>query len=213
MKIMRKLPLFVLFLLLFGTAFSGITADARRLPVPGTLAVSADDEAAKAPAVVFIIRHGEKPMGKDPNLSPVGYKRAELIPTLFLPQPGSSKLPRLPRPDALFATAPSKNSDRPIETITPLSQSLHLRINEDFSDDDAAPLAKEVLSGKYAGKVILICWHHGQIPNIARALGVSDAPRKWDDDVFDQIWMLEWIDGKVQFTTLPQELLSGDSKK
>jgi hypothetical protein len=208
MKTSRRSALLLL-LALTATPFQTVTA--RTSPIA---LEQAGDVAAKAPAVVFLIRHGEKPLtGKDPDLSPMGYQRAQAIPSLFLAKPGSTKLPRLPRPDALFATAPSKNSNRPIETITPLSQALHLRIDEDFSDDDAAPLAKEVLSGKYAGKVVLICWHHGEIPNVAQAFGVTNAPRKWDPGVFDQIWMLEWIDGKVQFTTLPEVLLSGDSKK
>jgi hypothetical protein len=177
-------------------------------------AAHADDLQSRAPAMVFIIRHAEKPIAdKDPNLSPLGFKRAEALPSLFLPAPGSRNLPRLPRPQALFATDPSKHSNRPIETITPLSQDLHLRINHDFSDLDFNPLAKEVLSGKYAGKVVLICWHHGEIPHLAQAFGVTDAPKKWDETVFDQIWMLEWIDGKVQFSTLPEHLLPGDSGK
>jgi hypothetical protein len=169
------------------------------------------DKPSTYPAMVFIIRHAEKPMGKDQNLSPIGFRRAQLLPSLFLPQPGSTKHPRLPRPDALFATAPSKGSVRPIETITPLAQALHLRINEDFSDDDAYPLAKQVLSGKYAGKVVLIAWHHGEIPHLAEAFGVHGAPHHWDETVFDQIWMLEWVDGQIQFTTIPEELLPGDS--
>ena len=177
-------------------------------------AAPADDLQSKAPAMVFIIRHAEKPMeDKDPNLSPMGYKRAEALPSLFIPMPGSHTLPRFPRPQVLFATDPSKHSNRPIETITPLSQSLHLKIGHDFSDLDFSALAKEVLSGKYAGKVVLICWHHGEIPHLAQAFGVTDAPRKWDETVFDQIWMLEWVDGKVQFSTLPEHLLPGDSGK
>jgi len=177
-------------------------------------AAPADDLQSKAPAMVFIIRHAEKPMeDKDPNLSPMGFKRAEALPSLFIPMPGSHTLPRFPRPQVLFATDPSKHSNRPIETITPLSQSLHLKIDHDFSDLDFSALAKEVLSGKYAGKVVLICWHHGEIPHLAQAFGVTDAPRKWDETVFDQIWMLEWVDGKVQFSTLPEHLLPGDSGK
>jgi hypothetical protein len=183
--------------------------EARAFPAAG----AQDNQSAKAPAMVFIIRHAEKPGDKDPNLSPIGFKRADLIPTLFLPQPGSTKHPRLPRPDYLFATAPSKHSNRPIETITPLSKTLNLHINEDFADAEAGPLAKEILSGKYAGKVVLIAWHHGEIPHVAEAFGVTNAPHHWDENVFDQIWLLEWIDGKVQFTALPEELLPGDSTK
>jgi hypothetical protein len=170
------------------------------------------DLQSRAPAMVFILRHAEKPMDdKDANLSAMGYKRAQALPSLFLLAPGSATLPRLPRPQVLFATDPSKHSNRPIETMTPLSQALHLRIDHDFSDLDFNALAKEVLSGKYAGMVVLICWHHGEIPHLAQSFGVTDAPKKWNETVFDQIWMLEWIDGKVQFSILPERLLPGDS--
>ena len=178
---------------------------------PAAPAASSDLQ-SKAPAVVFIMRHAEKPIeDKDPNLTPQGFKRAHALPMLFLQQPGSTALPRLPRPAALFATAASKHSNRPIETITPLSQALRLRINDSYADVETAAVAKEVLSGKYAGKVELICWHHGEIPHLAKAFGVEDAPKKWNETVFDQIWMLEWVDGKVQFSTLPEKLLPGDS--
>src|SRR3984957_11743875 len=83
----------------------------------------------KAPAMIFIIRHAEKPMDeKDPHLTPQGYKRAQALPSLFLITPGSSKLPRLPRANVLFAADTAKHSNRPMETITPLAATLHLKI-------------------------------------------------------------------------------------
>lgn len=172
------------------------------------------NDPSKAPAMVFIIRHAEKPQDeKDPNLTPQGFKRAQALPSLFLQQPGAKNLPRLPRPAALFASAPSKHSNRPIETITPLAQALKLRINDAYEDRETTPIANEILSGKYAGKVVLISWHHGEIPHLAKALGAADAPKKWDDTVFDQIWMLEWVDGQPQFSTIPERLLPGDAVK
>ncbi len=173
---------------------------------------SASDVQAKAPAIVFIIRHAEKPMDdKAPDLAPQGFKRASAIPYLFLPLPGSSTPPRFPKPDALFASEAAKHSNRPIETITPLSQALHLRINHDYEDRETAKVADAVMSGKYAGKVVLICWHHGEIPHLAKAFGVEDAPKIWDDTVFDKIWKIQWVDGKAHMTILPEMLLKGDS--
>jgi hypothetical protein len=170
--------------------------------------------ASKAPAVIFIMRHAEKPIAEDKSsdLAPQGFKRASVLPTLFVAAPGSSAPARLPRPDVIFATAVSKHSNRPIETVTPLAQALRLRIKNDFEDRETGPLAHEVLSGKYAGKVVLICWHHGEIPHVAEALGVTDAPKKWDDTVFDQIWRVEFVGGKAQMTIVHEELLPGDSK-
>ena len=164
-------------------------------------------DAGKNPAVVYIIRHGEKPPDKEnSDLTEVGFRRAAAIPSLFLQQS-----PRLPRPEVLFATARSKHSNRPVETITPLSTALHLPIHNDYEDADFAALAREVLSGRYAGKVVLICWHHGEIPHLTAALGVPNTPKKWDDKVFDQIWKIEWHQGQAQLTPIPQQLLPGDT--
>jgi hypothetical protein len=166
--------------------------------------------AANAPKAIYLMRHAEKPIAdKDPNLAPQGFKRAQALPSLFVAMPGRTTMPPLLRPDFIFATAPSKNSNRPIETITPLAQLLHERIDADYQDIEA--LAKQVLGGKYAGKVVVICWHHGEIPRVAKALGVEDVPKKWDPDVFDQIWKIEYVDGHAQMSVVHEHLLPGDA--
>jgi hypothetical protein len=66
---------------------------------------------------------------------------------------------------------------------------------------------------QYAGKVVLIAWHHGKIPELARALGAIDAPDKWNAKVFDRVWELTYADGAATFQDLPQEALPGDSDK
>ena len=168
-------------------------------------------EPAKAPAIVYVIRHAEKPAPEEnsPNLTATGFKRAEALPSLFVQMPGLPA-PRLARPDAIFATARSKNSNRPVETVTPLAQFLKLPIRRDFDEQATGPLAAEVLSGKYAGKVVLICWHHGQMPALVTALGVPDAPAAWDAQVFNQIWKITYNAGQATLTTLSESLLPGD---
>ena len=193
------------FLLLLGSVVASLTT---------TGAQALAQTANKTPAVVYIIRHGEKPPAEDksPDLAPKGRERASALPSLFVQQPGSAS-PRLQRPDALFATAAGKHSNREVETLEPLSQALHLSINHDFVNSDTAGLASEVLSGKYQGKVVLICWHHGELLNVAAALGVTNAPTKWQDTVFDQIVKIQWVDGKATLTMLPEALLPGDAAK
>jgi hypothetical protein len=179
----------------------------RTVDAHGTTAAPQGDVASKAPAVIFLMRHAEKPLSdsKDPNLSPEGFKRAQALPKLFLDG-------TLPRPDFLFASAPSKHSNRPAETIAPLAQALNLKINVDYEDIESGPLAKKILGGKYAGKVVVIAWHHGEIPNVAHDLGVTDAPRKWEPDVFDLIWKIQYVDGKAEMTVLHEHLMPGDSQ-
>jgi hypothetical protein len=172
-----------------------------------------DAPSAKTPVVVFIIRHAEKPVGegKDPNLTPQGFERARALPSLFVMTPGANQPARFPRPNYLFAAAATKGSNRPIETITPLAQTLRLGINHDYVDAETGPLAKELMSGRYAGKVVVVSWHHGEIPHLAQALGVTDAPKHWDPAVFDRIWEVRWENGQAHLTILPQHLLPGDA--
>lgn len=166
---------------------------------------------AHPPSVIYLMRHAEKPPGtdQDPNLTPIGYKRAELLPTLFVAKKDAAQAPRLLRPDVLFATAHSKHSDRPVETLTPLSVATGLSINHSFEDHDTAGIASEVLSGRYGGKVIVISWHHGELPHLAQALGVTDPPH-WEDTTFNQIWQIRYVDGHATLTPIAENLLPGD---
>jgi len=160
------------------------------------------------PATVLLIRHAEKLTDGRMDLSPVGFERAKALPQLF----GAAAPHSLPRPDFLFATHVSKKSNRPVETIAPLAEALKLPIASDFADDDYGSLAKLLLSGKYAGKVVLVAWHHGTLPEFAAALGATPPYKPWPDTQFDRLWRIDYRDGKAGLTDLPQELLPGDSK-
>jgi hypothetical protein len=158
----------------------------------------------------MLIRHAEKP-AEGIDLAPAGFARAKALPQLF----GGAGAPpphNLPRPDFLFATHLSKNSNRPVETITPLSEALKLPISHDVADKDYATLATDLLSGKYAGKVVLVAWHHGSLPGFAKALGATPPYDPWPDTQFDRVWRIDYKDGKATLTDLPQGLMPGDSK-
>jgi hypothetical protein len=176
--------------------------------VPGGLAWA---QTAQPPATVMLIRHAEKLTDGRPDLSPVGFERAKAIPELF-GGAGAAAPHNLPRPDFLFATHVSKNSNRPVETITPLSEALGLAISHEIDDKDFATLAKELLSGKFAGKVVLVAWHHGSLPGVVRALGATPPYDPWPDTQFDRVWRIDYRDGKATLTDLPQGLMAGDSK-
>ncbi len=153
----------------------------------------------KPPATILIIRHAEKLPDGDSNLSPAGYARAQLLLKTFIPDGGS---PGLPTPQFIFAAAPSSHSNRSALTVIPLANALHLEINQDFADHNYADLAAELLSGKYAGKVVLVSWHHGKIPQLAIALGVTPPYNPWPEDQFDRIWRIDYVNGKATIRDL-----------
>lgn len=195
------------------------------------------------PNQVLLIRHGEKlgdPKKDDDggrHLAIPGSARAAALPSLFavaLPQlscklyhhagdfhgtyrpiPLKGRAARFLAPNFIFATQRSKNSNRPIETVTPLGTALNLPINAGYADKaaDIKEMTGAILKEfAFAGKIVLICWHHGTIPDVARALGIAKPP-KWDGKVFDRVWQITFPKGKATLTDLPQQLLYGDSAK
>jgi hypothetical protein len=161
------------------------------------------------PKTILLIRHAEKP-ASGMDLAPAGFERAKVLAKLF-GGPGAMAPHNMPRPDFLFATQVSKNSNRPVETITPLSVALNEPISHEIADKDFAALVTELLSGKYAGKVVLVAWHHGSLPGLARALGATPPYDPWPDTQFDRVWRIDYKDGKATLTDLPQGLMAGDS--
>ena len=162
------------------------------------------------PATILLIRHGEKPE-TGIHLSPAGVERAKAIPQLF-GGAGAAAPHNLPKPNFLFATRAGKNSDREVDTLLPLGEALQMPISHEIADKDFAALATELLSGKYAGKVVLVCWHHGSLPAFAKALGAVPPYDPWPDTQFDRVWRIDYTGGKATLVDLPQGLMPGDSK-
>ncbi|MCW2246991.1 hypothetical protein M2352_002582 [Azospirillum fermentarium] len=159
---------------------------------------------ASTPKTVLLIRHGEKPDDDtDPNLSAKGWARACAI-TDTLP----ALVPKGADPiAAVVATAPSANSVRPIETVTPITLIRGLPFAHTIADDDVAAVPALLAQPPYAGATVLVCWHHGMLPKLALALGAppADVPAKWEGDDFHTVWILtHHADGKVDFTVTRQ---------
>lgn len=217
------------------------------------------------PALVMIIRHGEKPGNpsddKDggPDLSMAGSGRAAALPSLFSPNPNATPVnktfqyscqlgsgsgsmfsgsynattiaagnPLYPTPNLLIATKASSSSNRPCETITPLSlylSSLNSKaysgtINSSWSDKHYTDVANAILgsSETYGGKNILICWHHGTAPELAAALGVSKNELQpwdpWNPLVFDLVFQITWSSSsQANLVVGYQALLFGDTPR
>jgi hypothetical protein len=183
------------------------------LLVVGTSSPAAQSK--EPPQVVMIIRHAEKPAEEagSVSLSPEGKKRAAALHELF--KTTKARPDPFPVPEYVFTTKDSKHSHRPFETVSPLARELKLGINSAYPNEEYAKLAKDILdSPKYSGKTILICWHHGTLPHLAKALKAADAPETWRGEVFDRVWQLDYDkQGKVTFRDRPQQLLAQDSNK
>ena len=157
------------------------------------------------PAQVLLFRHAEKPEAAgDLGLSARGQIRAVAL-AVYLPAVFG-------RPSHLVAAQQSKDSNRPALTLEPLSEALGMPIDTRFEHTQSKDLARELLGDpRYQGARIALCWHHGDIPELARALGAPDAPDHWDDDVFDRIWQIDYGLDHPGLTKVHQKLLFGDS--
>jgi hypothetical protein len=112
------------------------------------------------------------------------------------------------RPNFLFASSISTHSARPFETIEPLAKGLGLPIDATFADQDHGAVAHELLSNqRYANSLVLVCWHHGNIPPLASDLGAAagQSPNPWDPLVFNLVLRLDYRSGGGPHATLITE--------
>jgi phosphohistidine phosphatase SixA len=135
------------------------------------------------PSRIILMRHADKPDNPDDeDLSQAGFARAEHLVT-YIPQ-------TFGKPDYIMASAHSKHSNRPTETVTPLAASLGINVEHDFENDDFEDLVDEIFSeAEFHGKTIVICWHHGKLPAIAALLGApaGSYPDPWPEDTYNLI--------------------------
>jgi hypothetical protein len=148
-------------------------------------------------ATVLIIRHAEKPdVGSE--LTAKGQQRAEEYAKYFR----ELKIDSRPvEPDYLAAAADSAASKRPRLTLEPLGKALGMTLDLRFKAKEDAKLAAE-LCAKPHGRNILICWHHGKIPDLVKALGADPAKilpnGTWPDGEFGWVLVLRYDgDGRL----------------
>jgi len=133
--------------------------------------------------LVMIIRHGEKFSDSSPSLSPKGQARAYCLINVF------GKNGTYASPQKIYAQNPTekKQSTRPKDTVTPLSEDLGIQLDLSFTSGQIKKLTNAISISPQ--KVILISWSNDNIPEIAEKLGISNPP-DWDNDTFDEIWMI-----------------------
>ncbi len=167
--------------------------------------------ASAAPAEIIFLRHAEKPPS-GPTLNAKGYERANALPPLFASDPRVLEFGKIV---AIFSAAPAKagSSVRSVETMQPTGKVLGLTLHTAFTKDDLPQLVKAVMGDPaFDGKTVVVCWEHKKIPDILKAFGYATGPTRWDDAVFDRLWILNFTGDKpTRFRDLPEKVLPGDS--
>jgi hypothetical protein len=180
-----------------------------------TFTVTANGQDGPKDSVVLIIRHAED-ADSGHGISPLGEKRAEAYKNYFLNFAVDSR--RL-EPAVVFAAKDSKKSHRPRLTVEPFAKAAKSKIDTRFGNSQSTELAAD-LRANHQGKVILICWRHGNIPALLRALGAkpkSFLPNgKWPDSVYDWLILLSYDkEGRLipgSSRRINEHLMPGDSQ-
>jgi hypothetical protein len=179
------------------------------------LGVAAQSQDGPKDAVVLIIRHAENP-DNGRGLSPRGKDRAKAYKNYFVNFTVDSK--RL-EPDVIFAANDSKHSHRPRLTVEPFAKAAKLQIDTRFTSNQSVELADE-LRRNQQGKLTLICWRHGNIPALLRALGANPTSLlpsgKWPGHVYNWVILLSYDqEGRLipaDTKRINEQLLPGDSQ-
>jgi hypothetical protein len=146
---------------------------------------------------IYLVRHAEKPPSGS-GLSAAGEARANAYVKYF--QNVTDPSGKTMKWDYLFASAESTHSDRPFLTIQPLAQAIGKTIDPDYKDKHFSKLVKFIQENRkkqFDDSNILICWHHGEILDLAQSLGAecnnlpqsSNWPLSWPGKVFG--WLLK----------------------
>lgn len=162
------------------------------------------------PSALVLLRHGEKPAQGD-GLSAQGWARAQALPVFFRTRP---EVTRFGAPAALFAMAPSGpgGSVRAVETLRYVSAAFGVPVQSQFVRDDIQALVNLIVQDhSLDGRLVVICWEHQVLGEIAGLLGVRPQP-SYDGASFDRAWILTPTPtGKMNFEDVPERVLPGDS--
>lgn len=166
------------------------------------------------PAQILLLRHAEKPP-RGPHLSDRGWERARALPQLFV----RPEFREFGEPAALFAMAPDRSGEpsadgasvRAIETLQYASASLGLPIHTEYTKKNYAIMMRKILAEPaYDEKLVVICWEHDALSDLAAELEIEPVPH-YPGAKFDRAWLATLHDdGGSDLVDLPERLLPGD---
>jgi hypothetical protein len=184
------------------------------LSTPVMVKAQAGNSSGLKNAVILIIRHAEK-ADKGEKLSKAGEKRAKAYVGYFSNFTVDSDPLKL---DYLFSTADSKESCRTRLTLEPLSKAIGLPIDSRLKYTDTQGLVGAI-QAKPPGKQFLVCWHHGEIPQLVSGLGADSKTLfrdgKWPDNVYDWVIQLRYdANGQlIDAKRITEDIKPGDKRK
>jgi broad specificity phosphatase PhoE len=136
--------------------------------------------AAAEPYAIYLVRHGEKAAGQDPDLSAQGQARARNI-AAILHRAGIT---------AIFSTPTARTR----QTAAPLAQKTGVGVQ---LYDPLAPLALVEKVRGLSGAVVVI-GHSNTLPELVRLFGGAPGAEIGDDE-FDRLYqLLPGADGKLR---------------
>jgi hypothetical protein len=99
---------------------------------------------------------------------------------------------------------------RPRETMEPLANHLSMAINL-YKKKEAKKMVRDILSGVYDGKSVIVCWAHQEIRNLCVLLGMDETNvPKWPKERYDLTWIVHTEKRELQ--QFCQRLMYGDSE-
>jgi len=144
-------------------------------------------------------QHGPTVTDSDGNehCSYLGSKRSRYIATLF----GNETDSRWPTPSVLYALTPTRKRHlnyREYETLLPLSEKIGVDIGTVEKDSEllAEKFANRVASGDMCDKLVVVCWKHTYMVDLAQHFGCTakkGCPQLYDEHQFDEVWLLNYM--------------------
>ena len=118
------------------------------------------------------MRHAEKVPEDEVHISSKGQVRAENLITYVKYMMKEHIIVDLPNYLISMKQKTPQKSNRPKETLEPLAAVLGLEIHDEFHNKDIAEAIKQINNPALAGKTVMVCWSHHQLPKIAKGLGL-----------------------------------------
>jgi hypothetical protein len=136
----------------------------------------------KSQTKIVIIRHGEK-QEQNENLNCKGLNRSLKLTNVLYKKIGMPAAIYVPS----LGNGNQTSHSRMFQTITPFAVKYNISINSSFDGTDFTSIAKEL---KHKKGTILLVWNHGNIPALAKALGIKHQKPVWNQNDFDSIWII-----------------------